>query len=197
LQDFKVEIDGCVFQGEKGVAYVGAIIGDRTVLNVKVLSFLPPAGFTNEGVASVCGTTFVAKVPTAAEIAIETEQNRLQAMAIAQQMQANQAIAVAQDAARRELVMAVANASMQGGNTGVAARNAGANISVPSATSPSIPKICPVCCGNRKCRPCNGTGDNVAKKYTSGRLYDSMVPAKCRPCSGTGRCLSCGGKGTL
>ncbi len=205
LLDFEVEIDGRVFRGENGVAYVGAIIGDRTALNVKVLSFSPPAGFTNEGVSFACGSTFLAKVPTAAEIAIEAEQKRLQALAIAQQKQAEQAVAAAQDAAQRELAMAFANAAIQGINAGMATRNGGANVSVPSTASvsvsqgasTSIPKICPVCYGNGKCRPCNGTGDNIGKKYSSGRLYDSMVPAKCSPCSGTGNCLKCRGKGTL
>ena len=205
LLDFEVEINGRVFRSEKGVAYVGAIIGDKTVLNVKVLSFSPPAGFTDECVASVCGTTFLAKVPTVAEIAIEAEQKRLQEMAIAQQKQAEQAAAAAQDAAQRELAMAFANAAIQGINAGMSARNGSANVSVPSTasvpvsqgTSSSIPKTCPVCFGNGRCRPCNGSGDNIGKKYSSGRLYDPMVPTKCSPCGGTGNCLKCRGKGTL
>lgn len=60
-------------------------------------------------------------------------------------------------------------------------------------SNPTLPKMCPVCRGTGKCRPCNGTGDNVGKKYSQGRLYDPLVPEKCSPCGGTGNCIKCKG----
>ena len=216
LMDFDVEIDGRVFHGENGVAYIGAVVGDKTVLDVKVLSFAPPAGFSTNGVASAFGSTFRVRVPTEAEVAMKAEQKRLQEVALAQQIQAERAAAAARAAAQQAATMAMVNATVQGINASAAALNGGTYVppspvvpiipavSTPpasggtsSAVAPKLQKSCPGCYGSGRCRPCNGTGKNPAKKYTNGRLYDTMVPENCRPCNGTGNCLTCGGKGHL
>lgn len=205
LLDFTVEIEGQAFHGENGVAYVGSVVGDKTALKIKVLSFSPPEGFSHDSVSPVYGGEFLAKVPTAAEIALEAEQKRLLEIAIAQQKQAELAAVAAQEAAQRELALALANAAVQGVNAGMAARN-GVNhtpivtpspMSVSRGTQSSLPRTCPACYGTTKCRPCNGTGGNPAKKHIEGRLYDPLVSARCGPCRGTGKCLTCGGKGSL
>ena len=135
-----------------------------------------------------------------------------------QQIQAEREAEAARAAAQQAAALAMVNAAVQGINAGVTASNGGAyvppapvvpTISVvptPSAASassggaavaPGIPKTCPACYGNGRCRPCNGTGKNPAKKYAQGHLYDSAIPVNCRPCNGTGNCLTCGGKGHL
>ena len=202
LMDFEVEIDGKIFRGEKGVAYIGTVVGSKPELDVKLLSFIAPDGFPSNDVAAVCGSRFLAKVPTAADMMAEAEKKRLQELAVLQRQQAAQEAAAQEAAAQRELAMALANAAIQGVNSGMAARNSGtyvppAPVPAVSGSSNPIPRMCPACCGTKKCRSCDGKGINPAKKYIEGRLYDSLVPAKCGPCRGTGNCLTCGGKGTL
>ena len=202
LMDFEVEIDGKIFRGEKGVAYIGTVVGSKPELDVKLLSFIAPDGFPSNDVAAVCGSRFLAKVPTAADMMVAAENKRREELAVLQQQQAAQEAAAREAAAQRELAMALANAAIQGVNAGVAARNGGAYTpatpvapSVSAASSPKLPRLCPMCFGDGKCRPCDGSGGNPAKPYIKGRLYDGMVSAKCGPCNGTGRCLGCGGTG--
>lgn len=137
----------------------------------------------------------------------------VQEIASSQQMQAERDAAAVQQAA----ALAMMNAAVQGINAGVAASNGGTyippapvipTIPVPTPSSasmssggasaaPRMSRTCPACYGNGRCRPCNGTGKNPAKKYAQGHLYDPAIPENCRPCNGTGNCLTCGGKGHL
>lgn len=84
-----------------------------------------------------------------------------------------------------------------------------ATVEMPSADqSVALPKVCPVCCGSTKCRPCNGTGriaslDRIAADDTSGTIIPAprataimaASRAKCGPCGGTGKCRACNGTG--
>lgn len=87
LMDFEVEIDGKTFRGEKGVAYIGTVVGNKMELDVKLLSFIAPDGFPSNDVAAVCGSRFLAKVPTAADMMVEAEKKRLQELAVRQRQQ--------------------------------------------------------------------------------------------------------------
>ena len=141
----------------------------------------------------------------------------VQEIASSQQIQAEREAEAAR-ASQQAAALAMVNAAVQGINAGVAASNGGTYVPpapviptipvvpTPSAVStlsggasvsPRMPKTCPACYGNGRCRPCNGTGKNPAKKYAQGHLYDPAIRENCRPCNGTGNCLTCGGKGHL
>ena len=119
LVDFDVEIDGQTFHGQNGVAYIGAVVGDRTAMDIKVLSFAAPAGLSTNDVLSVCGSSFRAKIPTEGEFAAEAERKRLQEVARMQQIQAESAATAARIAAQQaadQAMIGAAQAVVQGAN---------------------------------------------------------------------------------
>lgn len=68
----------------------------------------------------------------------------------------------------------------------------------PAATAG---RVCPVCMGSTRCRPCNGRGviESVANiAATSSSPMRASLAARnagCKACGGTGNCRACGGTG--
>lgn len=76
--------------------------------------------------------------------------------------------------------------------------------------SPQLPRVCPMCGGSGKCRPCNGNGriasvDAIASGKSSDYHIINSGPSAtavmaqsrggCGPCGGTGKCRGCNGSG--
>ena len=76
--------------------------------------------------------------------------------------------------------------------------------------SPQLPRVCPMCGGSGKCRPCNGNGriasvDAIANGKSSDYHIINSGPSAtavmaqsrggCGPCGGTGKCRGCNGSG--
>lgn len=65
----------------------------------------------------------------------------------------------------------------------------------------TVGRVCPVCMGSTRCRPCNGRGvvESVASiaETSSSPMRASLAArnAGCKACGGTGNCRACGGTG--